>query len=79
MLASFIQEGHDDVDTLCLSCCSSDHPLQILVVVIRRFMVGIAVDGIGKTVITYIHNDEQILSVNGFMDASLCFAASKTW
>ena len=41
-------------------------------------MVGIAVDGIGKTVVTDVHDDEQILSMDGLMNASLCLAASET-
>ena len=78
VLASFIQEGHDDIDALCLSGGCRNHPFQILIVVIRGFVIGITVNGIGKTVIAYVHNNEQILSVNGLMNASLCLSTSKT-
>ena len=74
VLAAFIKEGHDHIDSMRLSCGRGYHALQVLLIIIGRFVVRITVNGIGQTMVTYVNNDEKILSADGFPDD---FPASK--
>ena len=78
MLSAFIEERHDDVDTSGFAVASGDDTLQILVVVIRRHVVGIAVHVVSNTMIAYIGENEQILTADGLADLRFGFTASET-
>lgn len=78
MLSAFIEERHDDVDTSGLAVAGGDDTLQILVVVIRRHVVGIAVHVVSNTMIAYIGENEQILTADGLADLRFGFTASET-
>ena len=78
MLSAFIEERHDDVDTSGFAVAGGDDTLQILVVVIRRHVVGIAVHVVSNTMIAYIGENEQILTADGLADLRFGFTASET-
>ena len=78
MLSAFIEERHDDVDTSQRTVAGSDDTLQILVVVIRRHVVGIAVHVVSNTMIAYIGENEQILTADGLADLRFASPASET-
>ena len=77
MLSAFIEEGHYHIYPMGLSCGRRNHSLQILVIIIRGSVVRISVDGIGQTMVTYIHDYEKILSSDGLPDNSFPFTASE--
>ena len=46
--------------------------------VIGGFVIGIAVHGIGNTVVTYINKNKEIFTSDGFRDDSLGFSGTET-
>ena len=78
MLPAFIKVRHYHIDTVGLPGSGSDHSLQILVIIIRRTVIRISVDGIGQTMVTYIYYNEKILAPDGFPYNSFSFTASET-
>ena len=64
MLSALIKERHDNIDTTCLSSCSSNDSFKILIMVIRGHMVYMTIYSVGKAIIAYIGHNEQICSTD---------------
>ena len=78
MLSALVQKGHDYVDPMGFAPHGSNDPLQVLVMVIGRHMVGITVHFICNAVIAHIHQQEQIFASDGFMECTFGFSRSET-
>jgi len=78
MLSSFIQERHNNVDTVSFSCSSSDDTFQILEMIIRRHMIFITIYFISDTVVGDIAKNEKIHSTDRFVDDTFCFTGTET-
>ena len=63
---------------MCLAIDSRDHALQILIVIIGRFIINETVHFIGDVVIAYIDQNENIFSTDGFINRCFAFAGTKT-
>ena len=64
VLAAFIKERHDHVDTVCLAVGCGDDSFQVLIVIVRRHVVQMTVDGVGQTVVADVHHDKQVCAAD---------------
>ena len=78
VLTAAVQDRHDHVDTVCLTAGCLNQTLQILIVVVRRHCVHLIVHLIFYVVVSYVHNDEQILTADSRLDQSLAVTGRKT-
>ena len=78
VLAALVQERHDHGDPLCLSAYGSNDTFQILEMVIRGHMIGIAVKGVGHVVVAYVNQNVNVISADRFFDDTFGFAGTKT-
>ena len=78
MLSSFIQERHNNIDTMRFSGSSSDDTFQILEMIIRRHMILITAYLISNTVVGDIAKNEKIHSTDRFVDDTFCFTGTET-
>ena len=78
MLAAFVKEWHDYINSSCLSTYGCNDSLQILIMIIRRHVVNMPAQGIGQTVVAYIHHKIKILSADRLCNDSLGFTGAET-
>ena len=69
-----IQEWHNDIDSAGFSTDGCDDTLQILEVVVRRHVVGVAAQRIGQAVVADIEQNVDIVTADRFVDDTLCLA-----
>mgnify|MGYP000231819905 FL=1 len=74
VLAALIQEWHNDIDSAGFSTDGCDDTLQILEVVVRRHVVGVAAQRIGQAVVADIEQNVDIVTADRFVDDTLCLA-----
>ena len=78
MLAAFIKERHNYIDTVCLACCSGNNSFKILEMVVRRHMVLVSAYSIRFTVIGHINHNIKVSATNGFFNITFTFTGSET-
>ena len=78
ILAAFIQIWHNNVYSAGLSADSADNTFQILKMVIRGHKILIRSNIIGKTVVTYINHQIDIITTYGFHDRAFRFTGTET-
>ena len=78
VLAAFVEEGHDHIDSVGFSGSGGNDPFQVLIVVVRGHMVLVAADGVGETVIGNIHHNIQVCTADRLPDIPLAFPGAKT-
>ena len=78
VLTAAVEDRHDDGDPMSLSSCRLDKSLEILIVVVRRHVVEMTADSIGKAVIAYICHNKKICTADRFSEDAFCFSGSKT-
>ena len=78
LLSAFIQVGHDHVNAVGFSACSSDDTLQILIVIIGRHDIFKTGDVIGHVVVADIDENVQIVASDCLTYASLSFTGAET-
>ena len=64
VLAALIQEWHNDIDSAGFSTDGCDDTLQILEVVVRRHVVGVAAQRIGQAVVADIEQNVDIVTAD---------------
>ena len=79
MLAAFIKERHNYIDTVCLACCSGNNSFKILEMVVRRHMVLVSAYSIRFTVIGHINHNIKVSATNGFFNITFTLTGSETW
>ena len=78
MLASLIEERHDDIDPVCLAVDGGDHPLEVLEMVVGGHMVFKSVHLVGDGVVRDVHENKDVLASGGSLKNCLAFACGKT-
>lgn len=46
--------------------------------VVRRFVIGITVHGIGNTVVAYVHKNKEVFASDRFRDDAFALSGAKT-
>ena len=78
MLASLIEEGHDDSDPSCLALYRRDHSLEVLEMVIRRHMIDETVHPVSHSPVHHINEDEYIFATGRFPEHCPALSAGET-
>ena len=74
MLTAFIEKRHDDVNTSCLSAYCGNDTFQILKMIIRGHMIGMAAQRVGQAVVADVNQQVQVIAADGIVDDAFCFA-----
>ena len=78
MLASFVKERHDDVDSAGFTGAGKNNTLEILVVIVRAHVVFLTEHLIGAGKIGYITDDEKVMTTDRTLDNGLTFTGRET-
>ncbi len=78
MLSAFVEEGHDDIDSVCLTVDGRDDSLEILIMIIGRHMIDISVHLIGNTMIADVRQNKDIFTSDRRSEHALCLSAAET-
>ena len=79
VLTALIKKRHDHIDPVGFSGGSSNDPFEILIMVIRRHMVGMTADLVCQAVVAYIYHNKHIRSPDRFTDNAFGFSGAKAW
>ena len=78
VLTAFVKEGHNDIDPSGFPSYGGNDPLQILKVIVRGHMVGVAAQRISQGIVADIHHEVKIVAPDGFLQDTLCLAGTET-
>ena len=78
ILAAFVQIRHDHVYSAGFAADCADYTFQILKMVIRRHKILVWSDAVGKTVVTYINHQIDIVTTYRFHDRTFRLTGTET-
>src|SRR5699024_10208228 len=74
VLTALIQERHDNVDSPGFPSYSGNDPFQILKMVIRRHVIGVAAERIGQGIVADIHHEIEVVTADRFLQDTFGFS-----